>query len=156
MTLPPFGALVDEHRDRLARFCVAAVGPTDASDLEHDTWLAALRAYPTVVSDQNLGGWLVTIAHRKAIDRWRTGHRETATDQVPDVPAAAVDVVDDGLWAVVDRLPDGARSAVLLRYVADLPYADIGTELGCSEAAARQRVRAGLSTLRTTITREQP
>ena len=133
---------------------MAAVGPGDAADLEHDTWLSALRAYPELADDRNLGGWLVTIAHRKAIDRWRTGHRETVTDEVPEVHAAPPEPADDGLWGAVDRLPEGARSAVLLRYVADLPYAEIGTELGCSEAAARQRVRAGLTTLRTTIQRE--
>ena len=154
MSLPPFGSLVDEHRDRLARFCVAAVGPTEAADLEHDTWLSALRAYPRLTEDRNLGGWLVTIAHRKAIDRWRTSHRESVTDEVPEVPTAPHEPADDGLWGAVDQLPEGARSAVLLRYVADLPYADIGDELGCSEAAARQRVRAGLTTLRTTIQRE--
>ena len=154
MTLPPFGLLVDEHRDRLARFCTAAVGPSDAADLEHDTWLSALRAYPKLTDDRNLGGWLVTIAHRKAIDRWRASHRESVTDEVPEVQVGPHDPVDDGLWTAVDRLPEGARSAVLLRYVADLPYAVIGEELGCSEAAARQRVRAGLTTLRTTIQRE--
>ncbi|MCZ7525419.1 MAG: sigma-70 region 4 domain-containing protein [Acidimicrobiia bacterium] len=44
--------------------------------------------------------------------------------------------------------PPGQREAVLHRYVDDLPYREIGRILGCSEAAARQRVRAGLRTLR--------
>lgn len=154
MSLPPFGMLVDEHRERLARFCVAAVGPTHAADLEHDTWLAALKAYPSLGNGKNLGGWLVTIAHNKAIDRWRVAHRETASAELPEQPIAPLEPADDGLWAAVDQLPDGARSAVLLRYVADLPYAEIGEALGCSEAAARQRVRAGLSTLRSTVEQE--
>lgn len=154
MTLPPFGTLVDEHRERLARFCMAAVGPDHAADLEHDTWLAALTAYAGLGDGRNLGGWLVTIAHNKAIDRWRVSHRETPSDDVPDQATAPHEPSDDGLWKAVDGLPEGARSAVLLRYVADLPFADIGEALGCSEAAARQRVRAGLSTLRTTVQRQ--
>ena len=40
------------------------------------------------------------------------------------------------------------RSAVLLRFVADRPYADIADALECTEAAARQNVRAGLQRLR--------
>lgn len=155
MNLPPFGLLVDEHRERLARFCTAAVGPSDAADLEHDTWVAALRAYPALTDDRNLGGWLVTIAHHKAVDRWRSNHRETVAEHVPEVATPAHEPADGQLWAAVDRLPDGARSAVLLRYVADLPYADIGEQLGCSEAAARQRVRAGLSTLKNAVPREE-
>ena len=50
--------------------------------------------------------------------------------------------------ASVARLPDKQRGAVTLRYLGDLPYADIGVALGCSEAAARQNVRAGLAALR--------
>ena len=46
------------------------------------------------------------------------------------------------------ELPAKQRAAVLHRYVNDLPYAEIGRIVGCSEAAARQNVRAGLATLR--------
>ena len=58
------------------------------------------------------------------------------------------DMVDDGLWGQVGELPPKQRSAVLLRFVADRPYADIAGALDCSEAAARQNVRAGLQRLR--------
>ena len=50
------------------------------------------------------------------------------------------------------ELPDKQRGAVTLRYLGDLPYADIGVALGCSEAAARQNVRAGLAALRKEVT----
>jgi DNA-directed RNA polymerase specialized sigma24 family protein len=40
------------------------------------------------------------------------------------------------------------RSAVVLRYVADLPYRDVAVTIGCSEAAARQNVREALRKLR--------
>ncbi len=58
------------------------------------------------------------------------------------------EAVDDGLWAHVGALPTKQRSAVLLRFVADRPYADIADALDCTEAAARQNVRAGLQRLR--------
>ena len=56
--------------------------------------------------------------------------------------------VDGDLWEAVGRLPEKQRGAISLRYLGDLPYADIGVVLGCSEAAARQNVRAGLAALR--------
>jgi DNA-directed RNA polymerase specialized sigma24 family protein len=70
---------------------------------------------------------------------------------VPDVPdLGSIDgpALDDDLWVTVGRLPEKQRGAVALRYLGDLPYADIGVVLGCSEAAARQNVRAGLAALR--------
>ena len=46
------------------------------------------------------------------------------------------------------ELPEGQRVAVALRFVADMRYRDIAAIAGCSEAAARQRVREALTTLR--------
>ncbi|MDP1821195.1 MAG: sigma factor-like helix-turn-helix DNA-binding protein [Acidimicrobiales bacterium] len=61
--------------------------------------------------------------------------------------------IDAELWAAVGRLPDKQRGAIALRYLADLPYADVAVVLGCSEAAARQNVRAGLAGLRQEVVR---
>jgi RNA polymerase sigma factor (sigma-70 family) len=61
--------------------------------------------------------------------------------------------VDDDLWVAVGRLPEKQRGAIALRFLADLPYAEIAVHLGCSEAAARQNVRAGLAGLRLEVSR---
>ena len=45
------------------------------------------------------------------------------------------------------------RTAVLLRHAADRPYSEIAAVLDCTEAAARQNVRAGLARLREEISR---
>jgi RNA polymerase sigma factor (sigma-70 family) len=114
--------------------------------------LAALRAYPDVQSTRNLRGWLFTIAHRKVIDHHRaTTRRPTPVDEVPDASTSPV-VPDGEVWAVVARLPDKQRWAIALRYLGDLPYAEIAAALECSEAAARQNVRAGLASLRVEVT----
>ncbi len=47
--------------------CVLLAGP-DADDAWSETFLAALRAYPDLPETANTEAWLVTIAHRKAID----------------------------------------------------------------------------------------
>jgi len=44
MKLPPFQALLDEHRADVYRFLVATVGPSDADDCFQETWISALRA----------------------------------------------------------------------------------------------------------------
>jgi len=51
----------------------------------------------------------------------------------------------------VHELPARQRSAILLRYVADLPHRDIATTVGCSEQAARRSLHEGLNKLRKVI-----
>lgn len=153
MDLPPFQRLLDAHAVDLHRFCVAQVGSDHGSDCFQEAVLSALRSYPGLRDATNLRGWLFTIAHRKVIDHHRaTGRRPVARDDLPHagvVPA----VHDHDLWAAVASLPDKQRGAIALRYLGDLPYAQIAVALECSEAAARQNVRAGLASLRVEVTR---
>ena len=63
-----------------------AVGRGDADDCFQETFLAALRAYPKLSDDGNLRGWLITIAHRKAIDHHRArGRRPVPVAEVAEV-----------------------------------------------------------------------
>lgn len=150
MVLPPFQTLLDDHARDLHRFVVAQLGPHDGADCFQDTVLAALRAYPGLRDGSNLRGWLFTIAHRKVLDHHRaTGRRPVSVAEPPEQAGTDRDPTGDGpLWAAVASLPPKQRAAVVLRYALDLPYAEIAAIVGCSEAAARQNVRAGLSSLR--------
>lgn len=150
--LPPFQALLDEHRDGVYRFLVASVGRDDADDCFQETFISALRAYPRLKDTSNLRAWLFTIAHRKAIDAHRArSRRAVPVEEVPERPARA-EVPPNGepeLWSAVRDLPGKQRAAVLHRYVNDLAYGDIGQVMGCSEEAARRSVHEGLKKLRT-------
>jgi RNA polymerase sigma factor (sigma-70 family) len=153
--LPPFQRFLDEHRDVVWRFLVSSVGPVDAEDCFQETFIAALRAYPRLRADSNLRAWVLTIAHRKSLD----AHRGRARRATPVEDPAAVDGRaavsppgrDETLWLAVDELPARQRSAVVLRYVADLPHRDIAAAIGCSEEAARRSLHEGLSKLRKVV-----
>ncbi len=152
MTLPPFQALLDEHGTTVHRFLVAAVGPVDADDAFQEASLAALRAYPGLEHADNLRGWLLRIAQRKAIDLHRARARRAVPvpDAGEDVPGPAVEPVDGEpeVWARVRELPEKQRIAVFLRSVADLSYADVAAAMETSQDAARQNVHEGLKRLR--------
>ena len=158
VTLPPFQTLLDEHAADLHRYLVASVGPHDGADCFQETAIAALRAYPGLAHDRNLRGWLFTIAHRKVIDHARgTGRRALPVADPPEVPVAPAEaggLADDDLWGAVRALPPKQRSAVVQRFVLDRPYAEVAAVIGCSEAAARQNVRAGLQRLRADLPQE--
>jgi RNA polymerase sigma factor (sigma-70 family) len=144
-----FQAFMDEYKDDVWRFLVASIGPADAEDCFQETFLAALRAYPRLAHSDNLRSWVLTIAHRKAIDAHRTkkrGPRPTA--EVPDRPSRPTEERDPAVWGAVRALPDRQRTAVVYRFVDDLAYPDIARAMKSSEAAARQNVSEGIRKLR--------
>jgi RNA polymerase sigma factor (sigma-70 family) len=147
--VPPFSRFFDQHRETVHRFLRATLSPTEADDCFQDAFLSALRAYPTLRDARNLRAWILTIAHHKALDAHRARtRRPVPVGTVPEQPArAAVEDMPE-LWAAVRRLPLTQRLAVAHRFVNDLPYGEIAAILGCSEAAARQRVAAAIRSLR--------
>jgi RNA polymerase sigma factor (sigma-70 family) len=156
VTLPPFEKTVAEHGPTVLRVCRAVLGPVDAEDAWSETFLAALGAYPALRPDSNVRAWLVTIAHRKALDSYRASRRAPVpTDSLPERPSAdEVGHRDDALWTALRRLPFKQRAAVAYRHLGDLSYAEIAELLGNNEAAARRNVADGLATLRTTYRKE--
>ncbi len=129
------------------------LGPDDAEDAWSETFLAALRAYPDLPAGANVQAWLVTIAHRKAIDVIRSrGRTPVPTGQPPDGPSAVgvPGASDHQLWADVAALPDRQRQAVAYHYLAGLPHKDVAAILGGSTDAVRRAAADGIRTLRRT------
>lgn len=173
----PFEVVVRAQGQVVWRVCRALLAPADAEDAWAETFLAALRAYPDLAPDSNVRGWLATIAHRKALDQIRAARRRPEPRADPTLgarsatahPAAAApmppptqpggpphhgsvqaldQLEDDELRVRVAALPDKARRAVIYRYLADLPYAEVAALLGVSQAAARRNAADGIAALR--------
>lgn len=148
MSLPPFDRVVAEHGATVLRVCRAVLGPHDAEDAWSETFLAALAAYPRLRPGSDVRAWLVTIAHRKAIDGWRSRRRVVPVAESPERPVPGPELPDDALLGAVRALPPKQRAAVAYRYLADLSYADVAALLGGTEAAARRNAADGIAALR--------
>lgn len=147
----PFEKVVEQHGGTVLRVCRVLLGVHDAQDAWSETFLAAMRAYPGLPDDANAEAWLVTIAHRKAIDVLRARSRQPApVEAVPDAPTGlGVPGLGDGdLWQAVRALPDRQRQAVAYHYVAGLPYAEIARIIGGTTDAARRAAADGIKNLR--------
>ncbi|HET9654618.1 MAG TPA: sigma-70 family RNA polymerase sigma factor [Kineosporiaceae bacterium] len=166
MTLPPFQRLVDEHWHAVGRLAHALAGPVDGDDVAQQAWTQALAGYPSLRSAANLRGWLLTITARCAADAHRSrGRRAVPLAELPDRgrppgtpasgPAGSPDPADlpvgEDLWAAVRALPERQRTAVALRYVADLDHAEIAQLLGTTPAATRRLVSDALAVLRRAV-----
>ena len=127
----PFEKVVAKHGATVLRVARAVLGHADADDAWSDTFLAAMKAYPDLPADANLEAWLVTIAHRKAIDITRaTSRRAIPIADTPDTPSRdhAGEPHPD-LAEAVAALPTKQRQAVAYHYLAGLPYAEIADHL---------------------------
>jgi len=146
----PFEAVVAQHGATVLRVCRAVLGRGDADDAWSETFLAALRAYPELPGDANVEAWLVTIAHRKAIDITRAaGRRAIPVAEIPENPSAQrADGRDLDLAAALAGLPRKQREAVAYHYLAGLPYQDVAAVIGGSADAARRSAADGIANLR--------
>ncbi len=150
----PFEQIVVEHGETVLRVCRVVVGVVDADDAWSETFLSALRAYPDLPADANVQAWLVTIAHRKAIDIIRSRQRQgISVDDAPEQPSTRdlPGSVDLDLWDAVSALPTKQRQTVAYHYLAGMPYADIAALIGGTAEAARRSAADGIKTLRQTF-----
>ena len=147
----PFEKVVEQHGGTVLRVCRVLLGVHDAEDAWSETFLAAMRAYPDLPGNANAEAWLVTIAHRKAIDVLRARKRQPMpVGELPESPTA-LGVPGDGdgdLWQAVAALPEKQRQAVAYHYVAGLAYAEIAEILGGTTDAARRAAADGVKNLR--------
>jgi RNA polymerase sigma factor (sigma-70 family) len=145
----PFQRFLDEQREPVWRFLVAAVGRDAADDCFQETFLSAMRAYPRLRSTSSPRAWVLTIAHRKALDHYRQRSRGAiAVEAVPEIAVEDAEPRDHETWDRVRALPPKQRAAVLLRYAGDLSHREVAAALGCSEDAARRSAHEGLKRLR--------
>ena len=156
--LPPFQRFLDTYRGDVWRLISASVPASEADDCFQETFIAALRAYPRLRRDSDLRSWVLTIAHRKTLDAHRARARRALPvadvaehDTRASAPTPRADARDEQLWSAVGALPNRQRSAVVLRFLADLPHRDIARAIGCSEEAARRSLHEGLSKLREVV-----
>ena len=148
-------ALAERHYVELYRYALSVLREERvAEDAVQDAFeraFAALGRYPEErLRAMRLRPWLYRITLNVARNRLR-GRREVP---VEETSPAGVAVSDEGRESVMDvlaalgRLPERQRVAVTLRYLQDLPYAEISRVTGWPEGTAKTLVRRGLARLR--------
>ncbi len=97
--------------------------------------------------------WVVRVAGNLAIDSWRRTNRldpaDTTNRADPRAPEPSGQRVD--LHRALATLSRRQREVIVLRFLADLPEADVARALGCSVGSVKQHASRGLATLRTTM-----
>jgi RNA polymerase sigma factor (sigma-70 family) len=151
-----FSVIHDRYRQRLFAYSRQMLGGSrqDAEDALQDVFM---RAYSSLRSNDrplSLRAWLYRVAHNRCIDQLR---RPTppAADLFDTSRKPLLDPMDEAerredlrqLVADVRRLPDQQRSALLMREMDGMSYAELASALGISLQAVKSllvRARIGL------------
>jgi RNA polymerase sigma-70 factor, ECF subfamily len=156
-----FEGLVLAHQDRLYTIAHRIGGDRrDAEELVQDCFVRAYRALASYeaarIRELRVRGWLTTILINAGRNRART--RRVATTELTWEPGAepATDPLsrreERDLWArLLADLSPAQRSAVVLRHVDGLSYAEIAAALGRPEGTVKAHVHRGLAALRAAL-----
>ncbi|KPC66591.1 sigma-70 family RNA polymerase sigma factor [Streptomyces chattanoogensis] len=137
------------HRD-VWRFVAHLSGDTNgADDLAQETFLRALTGLPGFAGRSCARTWLLSIARRVVIDRYRSAAARPRIADVEDWQAVAehrqpsgLPGFEDGLalGELLDALDGERREAFVLTQLVGMPYADAAAVVGCPIGTVRSRV----------------
>jgi RNA polymerase sigma-70 factor (ECF subfamily) len=108
---------------------------TVAEDLAADAFAKALGRWEMLIRRGEPTAWLYTVALNDHKKRWRrliTERRALVVVAGGEVSSHEFSLTRPDLWDAVRRLPDRARLAVALRYVADLTEREVSDVMGVS------------------------
>ncbi len=152
--------LVQEHLPRLYRAALLLCGdPWEADDLAQEVFLVAVRDPQRFQGRSAPYTWLYGILlnlcrrrHRKVRLHRRKLRllRKQQQTHVPAVTTARLEhqELQGSLWALVARLPQAQREAVVLRFGEQLKYEEIAQIMQCPVGTVKSRLYHALRTLR--------
>ena len=147
----PFDEFFLAEFPRLVSMLTAWCGDRSvAEDLAQDALFQAHRNWATVASLDRPGTWVRRVALNRSSNEGRRRRRERAAmSRLRTTPQTEVVIptADDQLWARVRSLPAAQRDATIMRYVDDLPLADIAAVLGCSDGTVKTHLQRARRTL---------
>lgn len=158
--LAAFGALYEKYVQRVYAYVYRRTGSTpDAEDITERVFLQAM-AHLRQYSDRGapFSAWLLRIAHNLVANwhRDNSRHPEVKLDaaDLPTQPDPATDHHHDD-FAVIRRLltqlPAERQRLIVLKFVEELPNAEIGRIMGRSEGAIKALAHRTLQSLRNAL-----
>ena len=157
-----FGELYDLTARRVYGLVLRVVrDPAQAEEVTQEVFLQAWRTASRY--DETKGSalaWLMTLAHRRAVDRVRSARASTEREQKATFEAARgrpFDEVSESVTARLERsqvrrclsfLTDLQRESVLLAYYQGYTYREVAEVLSTPQGTIKTRLRDGLIRLR--------
>ena len=152
-----FAEFVRRHLDLVYSAALRRLGgdPHRAADVAQQVFTKLARDATKLSRHEVLTAWLYTATRNAAIDLIRAEQRRHTHEQEASTMQDLFAAPPDAEWerlrpvldAAMDELAESDRTAVLLRFFENRPFAQIGTVFQVSEDAARMRVDRALGRL---------
>lgn len=152
-------------RQPLLRYLQRTIGDSAAAeDLLQETFVRATRGLEGFAERASLKTWVYTIATRVAADYLRHPDRRTRIVEIAEVDEPSdtgepadeqliVDEMNQCVREVIDSLPEGYRSALVLHELEGMTAAQVADVSECSIATAKIRIHRGRNRLREALQR---
>lgn len=158
-----FDTFFDRHHVEVARTLALALGDdARAEDATQEAFAQAYRRWRRVRRMDRPDGWVYVVALNRA--RRQLGRDARRPDPEPSsrgmTDAATADptatvALELSLRQALETLTPRQRAALILRYLADLPFASVAEAMGCSVGTAKATVHQALARLRVTLEDEE-
>jgi RNA polymerase sigma-70 factor (ECF subfamily) len=159
-----FASLYDAAAARVHCLALRVVrDPAQAEEVTQEAFLEIWRTASRYDADRGSAvSWLLTIAHRKAVDRVRSAeassrrestyhHRNQSVDHDTTADAATASLEARRVRTALGALTDVQREAIELAYFGGYTHTEVATLLDLPVGTAKTRIRDGLIRLRDTI-----
>ncbi len=149
--------LYEDHARRLVQLARLFVDHRDAAeDIVQEAFIRLARSLHRINNPDRADAYLRSIVLNLARDHNRRGllsmrHAMRTRDLDPGGVDETIGIGDHSeLLGALRRLPRRQRDCVALRYLLDLPVAEIATTLDLSQNSVKTHLKRGLANLRTT------
>jgi RNA polymerase sigma-70 factor (ECF subfamily) len=147
-----FDEFYESYFERVARALVlAGADRDDARDAAQEAFARALRRWRKVRDMDRPDGWVYVVAMNQLRDHWRRAERRRQrTEHLDDGAGDNTSGVATRLSVreAIATLPPRQRQAVVLRYLADLPLADIADAMGCAVGTVKASLHQAMQSMR--------
>jgi RNA polymerase sigma-70 factor (sigma-E family) len=129
-----------------------------ADDLVQESVTKLYMRWASARLADNLDGYVRAIVVRTHIDETRRPwSRVRLFGALPDQQRITSSATEDRavLRAALATLPAGQRAVLVLRFLCDLPIAEVGELLGCSSGTVKSQTARGLAKLRQALPNRQ-
>lgn len=154
-----FEQLVETYRDQVYRIALRMCGnAADADETAQEAFLAAWRGLPNFRGDSRFSTWLYQLTTHAAIDLMRREKRQIAAEDITEVSApdpapgpqqqAERRETQEAVRDAILQLTPEYRQIVVLRFLEDLSYEEIGAALKLPSGTVKSRLNRAKAQLK--------
>ena len=150
-----FEQLVETYREQVYRIALRMCGnAADADEAAQEAFLAAWKGLPNFRGDSQFSTWLYQLTTHAAIDLMRREKRQIAAEDITEVTApgpqqqAERRETQETVRDAILQLAPEYRQIVVLRFLEDLSYEEIGAALKLPSGTVKSRLNRAKAQLK--------